>query len=144
MPKLIASHKARIGKDKDFQYIREDIAEFKAQRKKNQVTLNEADRRKEREVQEARMKLREKDDKKDSAANAAGKGTAATGHASLQDDGLFSSERNLDADLAIEEARKNIKDPFLNEAVHILSDEIGLLQSDSRLAARVLPRADVH
>jgi carboxyl-terminal processing protease len=143
VPKLLASHNARIVKDKDFQYIREDIAEFKAQRKKNEISLNETERRKERESQEARMQLRDKDSKKANAANATGKESAANS-ASIQDDGLLSSERNLDTDLALDEARKNLKDPFLNEAVNILSDEVGLLQADSRLAARVLPKHDIH
>lgn len=144
VPQLLARHKARVSKDKDFQYIREDIAEFKAELKKNQISLNEAERRKERELQEARMLLREKHNKKDNAANVSGKEAAIAKNASLQDDGLLSSERNLDATLAIEEARKNVKDPFLNEAVHILSDEVSLLRTDSRLAARVLPGPDIH
>lgn len=128
VPKLISSHKARIAKDKDFRYIREDIAEIRAQRQKNRISLNEAERRKERELQEARTKLREE----------AGKKVA------LQDDGLLSNERNMDANLAIEEVQKNLKDPFLNEAAHILGDAVGLLRADSRLAARVLPKTDVH
>jgi carboxyl-terminal processing protease len=140
LPKLIARHNTRVSRDKDFQYVREDIAEFKAERKKNRISLNEAERRKERLSQEARIKLRENDQKKDAAVIAAD----IANNASLQDDGLMSSERNLDANQAIEEARKNVKDPFLNEAATILSDEVSLLQGDSRLASKVLPGMDVH
>ena len=59
LPILLTLHEARVKKDKDFQYLQEDIAEFKLQRKKNLVSLNEAERRKERDAQEARLKLRE-------------------------------------------------------------------------------------
>ncbi len=125
-PQLKAIHDARISKDKDFQALKEDIAEFDAQRKKNLISLNEADRRKEREVQEARIQAREKDS------------------AAFEDDGLQSNERNLAADLAIEKARKNAKDILLTEAAHILSDEVGLLKADAKLASTVLPKQEMH
>ncbi len=57
---LIASHDKRVSHDKDFKYLQEDIAEFNKLRQKNLISLNEADRRKEREAQEAREKAREK------------------------------------------------------------------------------------
>ncbi len=123
-PKLLAMHNRRVSSDKDFQYLKEDIAEFEERRQKNQISLNEAERRAERQAQEAKIKLREK-----SQGRAAGK-------PSLQDDGLQSNERNLDADLAMEQARKNAKDVLLNEAVHIVSDEVGLLTTN--LAANTL------
>ncbi len=59
LPMLIVDHDMRVTHDKDFKSLREDIAEFDAQRKKNQISLNEAERSKEREAQEARLKLRE-------------------------------------------------------------------------------------
>jgi len=128
VPMLIVSHDVRMNKDKDFQYLREDIVEFNTQRKKNLISLNEAERRKEREVQEARVKSREKDGKS----------------ASVQDDGLQSNERNLDADLAMESARKNAKDILLNEAANILSDEVALLKANAKLAATVLPKLELR
>ena len=45
LPILRASHDMRISRDKDFQYLQEDIAEFNTLRKKNLISLNEADRR---------------------------------------------------------------------------------------------------
>ena len=130
VPLLKVNHEARISKDKDFQYLSEDIAEANAQRKKNLISLNEAERRKEREKQEARIKL-----------HANNKAALVAAH---EDDGLQSNERNLDSDLAFEKARKNSKDVFLNEAAHILSDEVGLLQKDAKLAVSVLPKASLH
>ena len=133
MPLLKATHDTRVSKDKDFQYLSEDIAEANIQRKKNLVSLNEADRRKEREVLDARIKL-----------HGTGKTATANNIASRQDDGLQSNERNLDSDLAFEKAQKNSKDVYLNEAVHILSDEVGLLQNNPKFAVGVLPKASLH
>ncbi len=143
LPMLITSHDARVAKDKDFQYLKEDIVQANALRKKNLISLNEADRRKEREAQEARTKLREKSTATDAAKpldpNAASK--EASKSTSLEDDGLQSNERNLATDIALEKARKNAKDILLNEAVNILSDEVGLLKTDAKLAAAVLPKS---
>lgn len=132
LPMLIVDHDQRVAHDKDFKYLREDIAEFDARRKKNQISLNEAERYKEREVQEARTKLREA-------------GTSdKTLSAAMEDDGLQSSERNISADLAREKARKDAKDVILDEAAHILGDEVGLLNTNASLAAAVLPKVIAH
>lgn len=135
LPMLIAGHDKRVSQDKDFKYLKEDIAEFNTLRRNNLVSLNEADRRKEREAQEARELSREKSRGDDGS----GKASAAAGSHTLQDDGMLANERNLSADLAIEDANKNARDILLDEAAHVLSDELGLLKTDSRLAARISP-----
>ncbi|OGS96556.1 MAG: tail-specific protease [Gallionellales bacterium RIFCSPLOWO2_02_FULL_57_47] len=140
MPTLIANHSKRIGSDKDFKYFREDIAEFNILRRKNLISLNEADRRKEREAQEAREKAREKN----RGNNESAKASAVSMSHALHDDGMLSGERDLSADLAIANANKNAKDIFLNEASHVLSDAVGLLNTNSRLAANSLPQPDVR
>jgi carboxyl-terminal processing protease len=134
VPKLIANHNKRISQDKDFQYLREDVAELNTLRKKNLISLNEAERRKERETLEAREKLREGI----KGENEPEKIISKPNNHALQDDGMQPNERNLKADLAIENANKNAKDILLNEAVHILSDEATLLKDKPRLAARIL------
>lgn len=135
VPSLIAKHNKRVSQDKDFQYLHEDIAEFNALRKKNLISLNEAERRNEREVRETREKLREKNQ----VGNEIGKTSAKARNHALQDDGMQPGERNLKADMAIENANKNAKDILLNEAAHILNDEASLLKSNSKLAASILP-----
>ena len=120
-------HEARVAKDREFQYLVEDLAEFHKLRKESVISLNEAVRRKERDAQEARAKLRE--------------GRNAAKSASRRDDGLQAGERNLASELAAEKAAKNAKDVFLTEAAHILSDEVSLLRTDTRLAQRVMPYA---
>ncbi len=165
VPLLDRKHDARVAKDKDFQYLQEDIALVVKQRKENLISLNETVRRKERDSQEARAKLREKrllaaianpgddlvilPDPKDALNKALGAKTssntakqiAAVKGALRTDDGLQGDERSLTAELDAEKAAKSAKDVLLNEAVRILSDEVGLLKGDTRLAARVLPYA---
>ncbi|MDB5755072.1 MAG: tail-specific protease, partial [Massilia sp.] len=143
-------------KDKDFQYLREDIAEMRKLRKENAISLNEAVRRKERDSQDARAKLREarlvaqvsSDDavipdgkEARSKAPTPTKPTKAIGlkGSARQDDGLQADERNLTAELAAEKAAKDAKDVLLQEAAHILSDEAAMLKTDTRMASRVMP-----
>jgi carboxyl-terminal processing protease len=116
IPKLLANHNSRISKDKDFQYLQDDITEYKNQLNKNLISLSETQRLKEREMQEKRLASREKTS--DSQINE-----------TLQDDGLQMNERNLNRELEIEKIRKNTKDILLNEAANVLSDEINLLTS---------------
>ena len=167
VPLLDKKHEARVSKDKDFQYLAEDIALIKKQRKENSISLNETVRRKEREAQEARSKLREArllantpgaddpilvPDPKDAlnkaiaAKPASGKTApvpkvAGVKGALRSDDGLQGAERSLAAELEAEKAAKAAKDVLLNEAVHVLADEVGLLKTDTRMASRVLPYA---
>jgi len=167
VPLLDKKHEARVAKDKDYQYLLDDINLVKKQRKENSISLNEAARRKEREQQEARAKQREArllsatpnpddpvlvPDPKDAlnkavAAKPANGKTepvpkvAAVKGALRSDDGLQGSERSLASELEAEKAAKAAKDVLLNEAVHILADETAVLKTDTRMASRVLPYA---
>ncbi|KFI07847.1 carboxy terminal-processing peptidase [Massilia sp. BSC265] len=153
-------HEARIAKDKEFQFLQEDIAEVLKIRKENSISLNEAVRRKERDAQDARAKLREarlagasgtnSDEPATSPAGKEARGkvpeptkpakavTAVRG-APRHDDGLQYDERDLQAELAAEKAAKDAKDILLQEAAHILADEVGMLRTDARLASRAMP-----
>lgn len=128
LPKLKKRHDKRIKNDRDFQYLLEDIAEINTLRKKSSVSLNEAERRKEREAKLAREKSR--DLAKGSEA------TADSGNHILQDDGLLASERNLRTEKAIEEASQKAKDIWLKEAAHIISDQAGMRKGRISYAAR--------
>jgi carboxyl-terminal processing protease len=136
LPVLIKQHDARVKTDPDFRNLLEDIAEFRLQRSKNQITLNEAARRQERDAREAKMKLREThaDNGASKPQNATAAQPAPDNRSALRDDGLQSGERNLANELAAEKLRKNANDPLLNEAVRILGDEIGLLESRAGIA----------
>ncbi len=131
LPTLSTLHDARVKKDKNFQYLQEDIALSRLERDKNLVSLNEAERRKERDAQEARLRSR----KDASAQNASERSNA------LPDDGLQGGERNLATDLAAEKTRKNAEDFVLSEAVNILGDEMAALKNGGALAAGAKPES---
>lgn len=141
LPILLTRHAARVKKDKDFQYLQEDIAESRLLRKKNMVTLNETERRKEWDAQEARLTSREsrRDTGKATNEDAQGKELATGKGRAFRDDGLQADERNLAKELAAEKERKNAKDVFLNEAINILGDEVDALKTSVKFVARVKP-----
>src|SRR5450830_1044705 len=160
VPLLDKKHEARVAKDKDFQYLQDDIALVVKQRKDNQLSLNEAVRRKERDAQDARVKAREKrliaqisnpgddlvvipdpKDVKSAAGKTAKQQIAAVKGALRTDDGLQGDERALSTELDAETAAKSAKDVLLNETARILADEVALIKGDTRLAAKVLPYA---
>ena len=136
-PILLTRNEAREKSDKDFLCLQDDIAEFKRQRKKNQISLNEAERRQERNAEEIRVAScdPQRDPGKSARADARQKPVAGPNRA-RRDDGLQPYERTLATELADEKARKDAKDVLLNEAVNILGDEVDLLESHASVAAR--------
>ncbi len=147
-------HDQRIARDKDFQYLQEDIAEMRKLRKENALSLNETVRRKERDTQETRAKLREARLVAQAPAEDPANGPEARGKvpsptkpakpvglkgSMRTDDGLQGDERNLASELAAEKAAKNAKDVMLQEAAHILADETAMLKTDTRMASRAMP-----
>ncbi len=141
LPTLLVRHEERVKKDRDFQFLQEDLAELKLQRRKNQVSLNAAERQKERQIQEARQVSREVLRKEGKSADETNL-TQETGSAikpALMDDGLQAAERNLNSELAAEKSRRKAKDIFLDEAVNIIGDAIELLKTSAALTARVKP-----
>ncbi|MBS0346003.1 MAG: carboxy terminal-processing peptidase [Proteobacteria bacterium] len=123
IPTLQNRYQSRIAADKEFQSLLDDIADVRRQRESKSISLNEADRRKEKDVRENRLKQREKGDLKGKLA-------------ALRDDGLQSGERSLAADLAAEKARKDVKDVLLDEAARIVADEVDLLSGNAQVAMR--------
>ena len=132
LPMLQIKHELRIAKDPEFRYLQEDIGEFLRQKSKKSTSLNEVERRKERDAREARLKDRE------ASRQAGAVGGAKPAKENLQDDGLQGNERTLAAELAAEKAGKAAKDVFQLEAANILADQLNLIQSSTRLAQQVL------
>jgi carboxyl-terminal processing protease len=126
VPMLLALHENRVRHDKDFQYLLDDISQAQQLRKLNVISLNEADRRKERQTQEKRLADRE---------GGAAKSTIHALENSHQDDGLQADERNLTKELAAEKSRKSAKDVLLNEAVNILGDDLAMKRSHLKSSA---------
>ena len=107
---------------------------FREESAKKSVSLNEAERRAERDKFDARRKQRIAEREKlglarDPLADA------------RNDDGLLADERDVAKDAARDQAAKNAPDPLLHESAAILADAVGLLGADAKLAAQVLPES---
>jgi carboxyl-terminal processing protease len=105
VPRLMQLHDARVAKDKEYGWWAQDVALFRAERAKKSISLNEADRRAERDRQEARRKQRE----------AERKALGLADDTSNDDDGLQADERDVTRQVEQENAAKNRPDPLLRE-----------------------------
>jgi carboxyl-terminal processing protease len=146
--------KQRVAKDRDFEYIQEDITKFRKEEADKSISLNEAERIAEQKVntaiEEARKKerlARKKFDEKvfdltlknvDSPqleAEAAKTNSVAAATAAVS--GEVSLENEPDADAPAQDAPP--VDPALTEAKHILADYISMMNKEpviSQTAAR--------
>ena len=130
--KLDALHDARVAKNPEFQWWSQDVAEFREESAKGFVSLNEAERRAEREEDKARREARQ--------AKRAALGLKPDPLAEIAtDDGLQAGERDVIKDAAREKAAEERPDPLLRESAFILADATALLSSDKKLAGVVLP-----
>lgn len=136
LPRLETMHKARVATDKEFQWFKQDVKEYREEQAKKYVSLNEAERRAERERDEAKRKSRQ--------AQRKALGLPLNPLAdSAADDGLQASERNVAEDAAREKLAEDVPDPLLRESAAILADAVQLLGNDRVLSAQVLPEARV-
>ncbi|HVH33326.1 MAG TPA: carboxy terminal-processing peptidase, partial [Tahibacter sp.] len=157
LPMLTTRHEARIAKSQEWAYYAEDQSEVKRLRAEKTVSLNETTRRKERDDQEARKKTRDAERaaleqaQKDNPSLASttvtriSEGTAAEdgddeAATAASDDGLQADERSIKSQVEREKQAKQRKDVPLEEAAHILADEVGLIRADTKLAQQVLPQ----
>ena len=127
--KLMAQHKARVVNDREFMWWSEDVAEFRAEREKKTLSLNETVRSAERDRMEAKRKARDAERKALGLADAGPQNN---------DDGLQANERDVRVQVAEEEAAKNRPDPLMRESAAILADAISLLKGSPVLTTQVL------
>jgi carboxyl-terminal processing protease len=104
LPMLQQRHDRRVAKDKDYQNLLEDIAEFNRRRKQTQVSLNEAERRQERDALEVKLKRLGKE------------GASANG------------DLDTGGGQEFEQPRENAKDILLQETAYILGDAVELVK----------------
>ncbi|RDI96850.1 tail-specific protease [Dyella solisilvae] len=129
---LQAKHDARTATAPGWKLMLDELAQYKKMRDNTTISLNFAQRQTERKEQDAiqadfraRHKAIDGDvDGQDDVAS---------------DDGLNANERSLKAELKQEKDAKKAADPQLEETAHILSDAVGLIKGDGKLAAEVLP-----
>ncbi|HEY4531017.1 MAG TPA: carboxy terminal-processing peptidase [Luteimonas sp.] len=134
LPRLDELHSARVAGDREFQWWKEDVAEFRAEAEKDYISLNEAERRAERDRQAAKRAQRQEERKRlgldlDPLAELA------------DDDGLTANERDIATDTAREDAAEKRPDPLLRESAAILADAVRLLDADRKLSGVVLPES---
>ncbi|MEN1956002.1 carboxy terminal-processing peptidase [Luteimonas changyuni] len=134
LPRLDELHAARVATDREFQWWKEDVAEFRAEADKDYISLNEAERRTERDRQAAKRTDRQEERKR--------LGLDLDPLAELSaDDGLTANERDIAADTAREDAAEKRPDPLLRESAAILADAVRLLDADRQLSSAVLPES---
>ena len=95
------------------------------------MSLNEADRRAERDKFEAKRKQRQAERK--------ALGLPLDPFADDKDDGLQANERNIAEDAKREKLEEKRPDPLLRESAAILADALTLLTNDQKLSQQVLP-----
>ncbi len=145
MATLQQRHMARVADNQEWKDLEADITEARKLRAEKTISLNESVRKSERDAQEAKRKLREARREASESGTATGSGNEVEGAPEdevspiTRDDGLQADERSVQADLAREKERKQRPDVALNEAAHILADEIQLIRAEPKLAAQVLP-----
>ncbi|PKM09655.1 MAG: tail-specific protease, partial [Gammaproteobacteria bacterium HGW-Gammaproteobacteria-5] len=130
LSQLSARHKDRANTDLEFAWWSKDVADYRKQRERKEISLNIAERRAERDELDAKRKQREAERK------AAGLDTPSLAKA---DDGLQADERDIATQVAEEKAREERPDALVKESAAILADAINLLNTDSTLAAAVHP-----
>jgi carboxyl-terminal processing protease len=163
VPMLVERHDARVKTNLEWQNFAAEIADARATRAEKIVSLNENARRKQRDEEEAKRKSRENASATPSAdpagktqqkimqdsktgnpkATTAQPSTLADNGGASDDDGLQPDERGIQTDIKREQAAKDKRDVVLDEAAHVLADEIALIRTDTKLASRVLPRGVV-
>ncbi|RXR03502.1 carboxy terminal-processing peptidase [Pseudoxanthomonas composti] len=132
LPQLQKRHNARAQTDKEFQWWYQDVNEVRTEAAKKYISLNEGERRAERERQETKRKQRQEERRAlglplDPLAD------------SLADDGLGASERDIVKDAEREKLAEDRPDPLLRESAAILADAVAVLGEDRKLSAQVLP-----
>jgi len=133
LPTLERLHAARSEADPEFRWWVEDVNEFRAERERKYISLNEDERRAERDRQRERNAARQAERER--------LGLSLDPLANDDDDGLWAGERNVAEQAAREEEAKKRPDALLREASAILADAVDLLAADQTLAAEVLPLA---
>lgn len=103
IPKLLEKHRERILKEPEFNYLMEDIKEYKENKNKIEFSLNEEVRRKERDEREAKRKAREEARKQ------------------------FETIEIIDKKEVTKKSLK-VEDPVLEESGHVLADLLLLSQ----------------
>jgi carboxyl-terminal processing protease len=131
VPRLTALHTARVARDPSWQLLLDELAAARKLHDQKSVSLN----------YQARQAQRKQQDAQDAAFKKRREALGDSADVNLRpDDGLQPGERNVKSSVAREKAAKEAKDAELDEAAHILADEVVLVHNDIKLADEVLPK----
>ena len=131
---LNAKHEARVANSPAWKLMLDEMAEYKKLRDKTDISLNFAARQAERKQYDALQT-----DFRNRRKAIFGGATDAADDANNGDDGLNANERSLKTEIKAEADAKKAKDTPLEEAAHIVGDEVSLIKADPKVAAQVLP-----
>lgn len=123
LPQLAEKHALRTQVDTDFQQLQEYFQVLKRLRDTKDISLNEVERRKEREARQAELAVRQVDTHSGSPVTMPQEIRSA-----VLEDGLLPGERPVSQELRAERSAKTMKDIVLIEATRIMNDAIGLLR----------------
>jgi carboxyl-terminal processing protease len=137
IPMLEKDHKQRVAKSAAWKLMLDELAVYRKNRAHTTVSLNYAKR-------EARRKHFEGLQKQFNARHKAIDGDTSDSIQVELDDGLQPNERDLEDQLQDEQDAKNAHDVMLEEAAHIVADEVDLIDANHKLGAEVLPYAGKH
>ncbi|QCB48451.1 carboxy terminal-processing peptidase [Hydrogenophaga sp. PAMC20947] len=130
VPALVAKHESRTQLDADFKQLREDMDERQRQRDKNEISLNEPERRQERAARQAQLTARQADTHMASPCPSDTRATTSlAAQGTTLEDGMLSGERSFEEELRAEKSMNTLKDIVLIESTRIMNDAIGLLQA---------------
>lgn len=128
---LTAEHDERAKTDPAWKLLLDELAAARKLHDQKTVSLNYTVRdteRKQQDAQDAEFKKRRE-------------ALGDTSTLALEpDDGLTPGERSVKASVAREKAAKQAKDIELDEAAHIMADQVVMLDKDPKLNHEVLPR----
>lgn len=132
VPALKEKHEQRTKASPAWQLLLDELAEYRRNRERTTISLNYEKRQARRKhFEELQKSFRARHKKIDGD-------TSDTIQVEL-DDGLQPNERSLESQLEDEKEAKESDDVMLDEAAHIVADEVDLIHADPKMAATVLP-----
>ncbi len=115
----------------------DELAQYQKLRDKTDISLNFAARQAERKQYDALQT----DFRNRRKAIFGGDGSPAEqgDDGNTTDDGLNANERSIKSEIKQEADAKKAKDTPLDEAAHIVGDEVAMIKADPKIASEVLP-----
>lgn len=132
VPELLEKHEQRTKASPAWKLLLDELGVYRENRERTTISLNFEKRQARRKhFEELQKSFRARHKKIDGD-------TSDTIKVEL-DDGLQPNERSLESQLEDEKEAKESNDVMLDEAAHIVADEVDLIRANPKLAADVLP-----